>query len=518
MFTTARLTTRLTTPRPHVSSGHSNAHRRRRLLALLTAAALLLAACGDDADSASSDSGGDDTSFDQAAQPAAEFDGDGDAGETETPDEAPREDADFDSDDQTADSVTTETDTSSDGEVANQVSGADFALPAAISGLAVGRQIIFTGDVVVESNDVAQATDDVIDAVFANGGVVWGQDTRTDPKPETVLTIRVPPADFNRVLDAISGTATLVSQTISTDDVTEVVVDLDARIIASESSVARVQTLLDAADDLNTVFTLEEELATRQAQLERLRGQRKTIGDQVTLATITLTIIELDPDRLTPEMEVVAWLGDDVDDACPGVSDLSIGADDSAVLCVNVSNTGEDTLTDIDIQSTTLRLRIDDFQVSQSGTGSLESLAPGEELLVHAALDAEDGFIYRVDASDGVTIGVSVTSNPETSPSVELVGDDAVFISADVDDPLPGFGESFSGGLGAMIAVLSLLMIAVGVLLPFLPFIALAVWLGRRAIIKSRERADARAAYADADVASVSEPQPPSQPSPPPAG
>jgi hypothetical protein len=138
--------------------------------------------------------------------------------------------------------------------------------------------------------------------------------------------------------------------------------------------------------------------------------------------------------------------------------------------------------------------------------------------LVHAALDAEDGFIYRVDASDGVTIGVSVTSNPETSPSVELVGDDAVFISADVDDPLPGFGESFSGSLGAMIAVLSLLMIAVGVLLPFLPFIALAAWLGRRAIIKSRERADARAAYADAYVASVTDP--PSQPSPPspPAG
>jgi uncharacterized protein DUF4349 len=499
-------------------------HRRTRgltrLFVLLAALMVLLAACaGDDGDTSASsqtgvfdeapaDDGGEDSAADSAAS---------------TPDDSTDDsiqDATVERDlldsgaDGPADSVAVESVLDSAQEPAPS-GGGDLTVPAVISALAAGREIIFTGDVVIESADVPKATADVIRVVFDNGGAIWGQDTRTDPSPQTVLTIRVPPVDFARVFNAISSLqgATLVSQSQTTDDVTETVVDLDARITASESSVARVQALLDEARDLNTVFTLEEELAARQAQLERLRGQRKTIGDQVALSTITLTIVELDPDRLTPEMEVVAWLGVDVDDACPGVSDLSIGADDSAVLCVNVSNTGEDTLTDIEIASPTFRLRVGDFRVNQNGNGSIDSLAPGEELLVYADLDAEGGFIYRVDASRGIPIDVTVTATPETSPTVELSGRDSVFISADVDDPLPGFADSFSGGWDAMIAVVSILMIGIGVALPFIPFLLVAAWLGRKATIRSRRRAAERAAFVEAYAAATT-PAPP----PPPEG
>jgi Domain of unknown function (DUF4349) len=495
------------------------ARRRTRFFALLAALVVVLAACGgDDSDGSATgdfDQGGSDNAADDGAAMAEPPDD-----ELLAQDTVDRDDA-GDSGDDVADSLDASADsTGEEGTVGEPEStppsgGADLTVPAVISALAAGRQIISTGDVVIESADVQKATADVIEVVFANGGAIWGQDTRTDPSPQTVLTIRVPPGDFDRVFKAISGLqgATLVSQSVTTDDVTETVVDLDARITAAESSVGRVQVLLDAARDLNTVFTLEEELAARQAQLERLRGQRKTIGDQIALATITLTIVELDPDRLTPEMEVVAWLGTDVEDACPGVSDLSIGADDTAVLCVNVSNTGDDTLTDIEIASSTFRLRVDDFLVNQSGTGTLEALEPGEDLLVYAELDAEGGFIRRVDASRGINIDVTVATTPEMSPTVELTAADSVFISADVDDPLPGFSDSFSSGWSAMIAVVSVLMIAVGVLLPFLPFLLVAAWLIRRSVVRNRRRADAEAAY----LAAGAVPAPPAQPVPAPA-
>ncbi len=475
--------------------------RRLRFVALLATLVVILAACAfDDADNATFDAAG---SYEESGAPAASD------GELLVEGDATAEPAD--SMDSTDDADTVD-DLSGDRATAEPESpapsgGADLTAPAVISALAAGRQIISTGEVVIESADVQKATADVIEVVFANGGAIWGQDTRTDPSPRTVLTIRVPPGDFDRVFTAISELegANLVSQSVTTDDVTETVVDLDARITAAESSVERIQILLDAARDLTTVFTLEEELADRQAQLERLRGQRKTIGDQIALATITLTIVELDPDRLTPEMEVVAWLGTDVADACPGVSDLSIGAYDTAVLCVNVSNTGDDTLTDIEIASSTFRLRVDDFLINQNGTGTLEQLAPGEDLLVYAELDADGGFIRRVDASRGIDIEVSVTTTPETSPTIELTSSDSVFISADVDDPLPGFGDSFSSGWSAMIAVLSILMIAVGVVLPFLPFLLVIGWLIRRSVVKSRKRVDAAAAYLAAGAATTTD-------------
>ncbi len=382
-------------------------------------------------------------------------------------------------------------------------------LPAEVTALFVGRQIIKTGDIVVEAANVRETTDAIIDTVFDNGGAIWGQETQSEPTPRAVLTIRVPPADFDRLIAAVTRVpgVGVVSESTTSDDVTEVVVDLDARITAATSSVARVQQLLDDARDLNTIFQLEEELGARQADLERLLGQRKTIGDQIALSTITLTVLELDPDRLRPEMEVVAWLGANDDEACPGSSNLTMGSDDTAVLCVSVNNTGEDTLTEVSVDVPAFRLRVDDFTIVQ-GVATLEELKAGDELLFTVELDADDGFINRVDASDGINLDVEASATPATSDGVELTGTDGVFISAEGDDPLPGFGESFANGWGAMLAVVGVFMIVLGVLLPFIPIIILVVWVGRKIVTKQRERAEERAAFVDAYVAAQAQNEP----------
>lgn len=187
-------------------------------------------------------------------------------------------------------------------------------------------------------------------------------------------------------------------------------------------------------------------------------------------------------------MDVVAWLGNDADDACPGRSNLSMGADDAAVLCISVNNTGE-ALTGIDVASSTLRLRVDDFEV-WAGIATLDRIEPGDELLLTVELDAEGGAVNRVDLSEGTDISVEVAATPATSEGLELAAEDRVFLSASGDDPLPGFTDSFAGGWQAMTAVVSILMIVVGALLPFVPVIALAVWLGRRYVLARRRRAE----------------------------
>ena len=475
------------------------------LLAMFTISALLLATCAD------SDNDSD----------AATSEGDTDSAETPAADDRP--DATVaGSDDELADESSTDSDGDAFGfdAAAELESDADIAqedsadpstptdsqperLPAEVTALFVGRQIIKTGDVVVEAADVRATTDAIIDVVFDNGGAIWGQETQSEPTPSAVLTVRVPPLEFDQLMSEITGVpgVGVVSENTTSDDVTEVVVDLDARITAAQSSVARVQLLLDEARDLNTIFQLEEELASRQADLERLLGQRKTIGDQISLSTITVTILELDPDRLQPEMEVIAWLGDDKDDACPGASSLSVGADDTAVLCVNISNTGEDALTAIDVKSSSLRLRVDDFTV-EDGVASLDEIQPGDELLLTVELDTEGGAINRVDVSAGLNLTIEVSATPATSESLELTNEDTVFISADVDDPLPGFADSFSSGWAAMVSVIGVLMIILGVLLPFVPIILLGLWLGRKILAKQRARVEERAAFVDAYRAS----------------
>ncbi|MEM7143042.1 MAG: DUF4349 domain-containing protein [Actinomycetota bacterium] len=493
-----------------------------RWLALLVFTAMIAIACGDDDDTSA-----DTASFDAAEDNAGDSDGDdGGAVVTDGADEttsAEPADDDFDM---------AEDDMADDGESFDADFGSDDSagfdppeLPtigdrnALTTALFVGLDIIFTGEVILESPDVKQTTRTVIDTVFANGGAIWGQDSQSDPTPRTVLTVRVPPDDFPNVMSALTALegidgVGIVSESVSTDDVTDVVIDLDARILAAEGALQRVQERLDAATDINRIFELEEEVANRQAELERLRGQSKTLADQIALSTITVTIIEADPDRLGADMEVVAWLGENRDDACPGVSDLQIEADGSAVLCVNISNTGEDALTDVDVTAPTFRLRKNDFSIV--GDGSLDELGAGDELLVIAELDADDGFIHRVDTSGGLRIDVGVTAEPVTTPDAALDRTDAVVISADRDDPLPGFADSFSGGWRAMIVVLSLLMLILGAILPFVPIIVLAVWLGRKAMASNRRRADERRAFVEAYHASEAAKAAATTPDPPP--
>jgi hypothetical protein len=504
-----------------LSTKHQPRFGLSRLVALLVAFTLLLAACGDDSDSATSQSSSDPQVASADDAPANDAPTDISDGDESQPDSKTSADDDMSADEPEfvsedgldSDSAVEREGAESLGDPLAQDPGEETPIPADVTALFVGLQIIKTGDVVLEAPDVAQTTKDIIATVFANGGAIWGQETQTNPEPRAELVIRVPPLAFDGLLAALTQTdgVGLASQSTTSDDVTDVVIDLDARISAAESSVARVQERLDAANDLNTIFTLEEEVATRQANLERLRGQRETIGDQIALSTINLTIVELDPDRKTSDIEVVTWLGDDRGEACPGVSDLSIGADDKAVLCVNIHNTGEDVLTSIDIHSTPFRLRVGDFTVE--GDGTLDALQPGEELLASVDLEADGGFISRVDASNGLQIAVTVTAIPETTENAELTGVDTVFISTDVDDPLPGFGDSFSGGWNAMVRVVSILLLVLGAVLPFIPLLLIGAWASRKLTTKSRERADARAAYVEAYTAAATgsvTPPPPS--------
>ena len=125
-------------------------------------------------------------------------------------------------------------------------------------------------------DDVEQATTDAVEAIQGTG-LIFGQQTTTDPTPRTVLTIKVLPEDFAETLVALKqGLGGKVErETVSTDDVTERVVDLESRITTVESSVERIRLLLGDARDLNTIRSLEEQLLERETVLEVLRGQLK---------------------------------------------------------------------------------------------------------------------------------------------------------------------------------------------------------------------------------------------------
>jgi hypothetical protein len=155
-----------------------------------------------------------------------------------------------------------------------------------------GRKIVSTANTRVEVESVAAATTEAVTATEAAGGVLFGESSTYEDTAEAILTLKVPPEEFRPMLTRLSELGELRSQEVTTDDVTERAVDLGSRINTAEASVERLRGFLGEASAVDQVAQLENELLVRETDLETLRGQLRTLDEQVELATIVATFTE----------------------------------------------------------------------------------------------------------------------------------------------------------------------------------------------------------------------------------
>ena len=437
------------------------------VLALLSVALVLLSACGgsddDSALSATTVDGG--VAADQEAP--AEFDSAGGDG-TEAP--VAEEEAAVES----------------TNEGSSTRAGADeaaLAVPTALTPADLGRDIVYRATISVQADDVTAASNEAVAIVQGLGGIVFSQTTRTEPQPRTEITFKVLPDDFSTALERLAGVGTLVDQSISADDVTERVVDLESRISTAEVSVARLRRLLEETVELEDVAQIERELLDRETTLEVLRGQLRTLRGQVDLATITLTIHQSPTVLPDTGILVGAWISDDPDDPCLGTEYFVTEPDSTVYVCLEVENTGASALTDVSLRSRTVRLDIEGFEAVQGGFDRIE---PGELLVAVLEVPIEEGRLAGRVATRGLQIGLEAKAIPVDAQGAALQGVSAethVWVDARTDDSLPGFVDSISDGAGFLRSIVGVALVVVGVLVPFLPFVAVIIaliWWRRR--------------------------------------
>nr|WP_233521873.1 DUF4349 domain-containing protein [Streptomyces triticagri] len=175
-----------------------------------------------------------------------------------------------------------------------------------------GTHIIRTATLSVRVKDVQSALDTARKAAEDAGGVVGDESTDRDAsgRERSRITLRVPQDAYADVLDELSGTGKLVSRKAKAKDVTDEVVDVESRVKTQRASVARVRDLMDDATKLADVVTLEDELSTRQAELDSLLARRASLEDRTTLSTITLSLSQPSPPVKKAEKDDDTGVGD----------------------------------------------------------------------------------------------------------------------------------------------------------------------------------------------------------------
>lgn len=190
---------------------------------------------------------------------------------------------------------------------ADGASARSAAAPAAASpaqGLTVptlDRMIIRTVTINMTVEKVADAYRQVELIATEAGGTVATSSIKQDGSATVAtMTIRVP-ADsrtYSTTLERLRGLSTkVVDESVSSQDVTEEFVDLESSLRNLRATEARLLTLLDRAQKVEEVITVQRELTNVRGQIERIEGRRTFLERKSEFTTITVTMRELPTGR-----------------------------------------------------------------------------------------------------------------------------------------------------------------------------------------------------------------------------
>jgi uncharacterized small protein (DUF1192 family) len=165
------------------------------------------------------------------------------------------------------------------------------------------RQVVTTASASLEVEEPTEAAQRVSELVEDVGGRVEERTEQAGSGDDDAegavadLVVRVPASALTGVLADLEDLGDVENVSVSHSDVTTTVVDLDARISALQTSVARLQALMEGATDTEALLAAEKALSERQEQLESLQSRRAMLADQVELSTLS---VHLAPSGVAP--------------------------------------------------------------------------------------------------------------------------------------------------------------------------------------------------------------------------
>ncbi len=122
---------------------------------------------------------------------------------------------------------------------------------------------------------------------------------------EASLTIRIPEERLEEFLTAVSDTGHVTRRSENVEDVTLAYVDLESHKEALETEQKRLLSLLEQAESVEDIITIESRLSEVRYQLESMESQIRTFDNRIDYSTVYLYIDEVEV--FSPAQEESAW-------------------------------------------------------------------------------------------------------------------------------------------------------------------------------------------------------------------
>lgn len=106
-------------------------------------------------------------------------------------------------------------------------------------------------------------------------------------------TVRIPAEKFDQFIACRENMGTVNSTNVWTDDVTDSYYDMEARLESLETKRTRLLELLEQAEDMESIITLESALSDTIYEIESITGSLRRLDDQISYSTIQVSINEV---------------------------------------------------------------------------------------------------------------------------------------------------------------------------------------------------------------------------------
>lgn len=163
------------------------------------------------------------------------------------------------------------------------------------------RKLIRNVSMYVETDDFDTLLDGIRRQTESLGGYtersdISGQRTsyQGSPLPRSAyLTIRIPSPKLDTFTASVENGANVINKSETTEDVTLRYSDIESRKKSLTIEQERIWELLEKADSLDAVITLEKRLSEIRYELESMESQLRLYDNQVDYSTVDLTIEEV---------------------------------------------------------------------------------------------------------------------------------------------------------------------------------------------------------------------------------
>lgn len=168
-----------------------------------------------------------------------------------------------------------------------------------------GQMIVRTMNITLETELFEDFENNMKDSIARNGGYIESSNVTGTGKDNNWrvgrYTIRIPSDNLDAVRNDLNGTGTVLSSNENATDVSLQYFDLQSHIEALRAEQASLMALLEQADSVETIISLQERLTDVIYDIESYESSLRVLSNQVSFSTLTLVVNEVIEERVVED-------------------------------------------------------------------------------------------------------------------------------------------------------------------------------------------------------------------------